>query len=62
VLVSGTRLFQMAALHASGPVPFSIGVPPISRALIDLPLFTQGLCTGAPAPQLSNALDVIVGR
>ena len=62
VLVGGTRVFRRALAHLSGPTPISTAVPPFDLSFIDLPLFVQGLCTGAPGPQLSNALDVLVGR
>jgi len=62
VLVGGSLFFHGQAVHLSGPTPFPVAVPPATFALIDLPLFVQGLCSGAPGPQLSNALDVVVGR
>ena len=61
-LITGNRLFQRQVVHGGGPTPFSIAVPPFDVSLIDLPIFVQGLCTGAPGAQLSNALDVLVGR
>jgi len=61
-LVGGTALFQLRALHAGGPTPFQLGLPPLDLSLIDLPVHVQGLVLGAPGAQLSNALDVVVGR
>jgi hypothetical protein len=62
VLVGGGTYFQLVAPHLSGPTPLALAVPPYDLALIDLPLFVQGLCTGAPGAQLGNALDVLVGQ
>ncbi len=62
VLIEGNRVFQLLGLHASGPVVFTRTLPPPSVALIDLPIFIQGACSGAPGAQLSNALDVLIGE
>jgi hypothetical protein len=62
VLVTGTRFFLLQAAHGGAPVQLSTAVPPVSVALLDLPIFVQGACTGAPGTRLSNALDVLVGR
>ena len=55
------RLFTLLAPHTGAPAAFA---PPIPNdlALLDLRIFSQGLCTGAPGARLSNALDVVIGR
>src|SRR5262245_1577188 len=55
------RFFELVAPHRGTAVSFHIPVP-LDPALIGLFLHVQGLVTGAPGPQLSNALDVIVGN
>ena len=55
------RLFWLVAPHSGVPVPFATLVPR-NVGLIGRALFVQVLCTGAPRMQLSNALDVILGR
>jgi hypothetical protein len=62
LLVGGHPLFALQAVHASAPIVLQVGVPPLDIALLDLPLFVQGLCDGAPGLRLGNALDVLVGR
>jgi hypothetical protein len=61
LLVGGTRYFQLTRAHASGPVAFSLAIPP-DVALLDVPVFVQGACTGAPGTRLGNALDVLIGE
>jgi hypothetical protein len=61
VLVGGRRLFQLLA-PSSGSTLLSAPMPPASAALIDLAVFSQGVCTGSPGPRLSNALDQVLGR
>jgi len=60
-LVTGNRIFVLSAPHASGPTLLQGNVPN-KMELIDLPVFVQGMCTGAPGTRLSNALDVLVGE
>jgi hypothetical protein len=61
VLVGGPAFFVLSTNHVSGPTAFAQPVP-ASSALIDLPIFVQGLCQGAPALRLSNALDLLIDR
>jgi len=56
-----SRLFLHARPHSGTPVTRWTAIPP-DPALLGRLLHVQALCTGAPGPQLSNALDVIVGR
>lgn len=60
VLVGGTRLLRRAQAHAGSTAPFSEPVPP-DLALCGLQAYSQGLCLGAPGPQLSSALDLVLG-
>jgi len=60
-LFSGRTLFLLSAPHAGGGVRLS-GPVPSTPALFGLPLHVQGICYGAPAARLSNALDVVVGN
>jgi hypothetical protein len=62
VLVGGAQRFLLQAVHNSGPTVLQGTVPAYSISLIDLPLFIQGACTGAPRVQLSNALGVVLSR
>lgn len=57
---SSRRLFQLLAPHAGGPVRFSAAVPP-DAALVNLQVFSQGACGGAPGATLGNALYLLVG-
>ena len=52
--------FVLGLAHAGGPVDFAQPVP-ATPALCGTPVFVQGLCTGAPGGQLSNALDLVLG-
>ena len=61
VLIGGPHYFQLATNHVSGPTPFAVPFP-VSSALIDLPIFVQGACAGAPGLRLSNALDLLIDR
>jgi len=56
----GPRLFRFAAAHNGTPTFFLRSIPS-DAALIGMRLHVQAVCTGAPGPQLSNALDVVVG-
>lgn len=62
VLVGGQLLFQLLGAEARNPVRLSASVPPYALALLDLPIYVQGACAGAPRAHLSNALDLLVGR
>jgi len=59
--ITSRRVFQLFAPHASGPVSFSVVVPP-KIELINLQIYVQGACSGAHGAVLSNALYVLVGR
>ena len=64
LLTTGERLFSVSVVNTRNPARFSLPMPaydPADLSLVDLPVFVQGLCTGAPA-RLSNALDVVIGR
>jgi hypothetical protein len=61
-LTSGPPVFLFQLPHVSNAVSFSTLIPPLSIGLLDLPLFVQGACSGAPGTRLSNAFDVLVGR
>jgi len=61
LLVGGAPYFQLVTNHVSGPTAFAVPIP-ASTALIDLPLFVQGACQGAPGMRLSNALDLLIDR
>lgn len=61
LLISGTPVFRLSARHAGGPAGFALLVPD-ELVLVNLTLHAQGLCSGAPGPRLSNALDVQIGR
>ena len=62
LLVGGQQTFFLQAVHASGPTVLTAAVPPYQLSLIDLPIYIQGLCSGAPGMRLSNALDVVLSR
>lgn len=47
--------------HNGTSVSFQPRVPN-DPALFGLPVYLQGICSGAPRAQLSNALDVVIGR
>jgi len=55
-VIGCTRVLQA---HAGDTAQFALHVP-IDTVLMNLHLSLQGLCTGAPGPQLSNALDEIL--
>lgn len=61
-LVGGQQRFFLQAVHTSGPTVLTGDIPPLTTALVDLPIYVQGLCSGAPGMRLSNALDVLLGR
>ena len=60
VLVAGSQLFARVRAHAGSLALFSQSIPN-NPSLVGFEATAQGLCTGAPAPQLSNALDVVLG-
>lgn len=60
ILVGGSRLFRAVQPHAGSTAAFSQPVP-ADAALCGLQTSSQGLCFGAPGPQLSNALDLVLG-
>jgi len=61
VLVDPTsmQLFRVIQGHTGGLSRFSLLIP-ADVALISLEMHLQGLCAGAPGPQLGNALDEIL--
>jgi hypothetical protein len=61
LLIGGALYFRLNAAHVSGPTSFAASIP-VDAALIDLPIFVQGLCQGAPGMRLSNALDLLIDR
>lgn len=61
VLVTGTRYFHLKRAHTGGPTFFQLSVP-ARVELIGVPMFVQGACASASGAQLSNALDVLIGR
>lgn len=58
--LTSLRFFTKSAPHAGNTLRFSSSVPP-DPALCGLRISLQGLCTGAPATQLSNAIDLRLG-
>jgi myo-inositol-hexaphosphate 3-phosphohydrolase len=58
--LASPRFFLLLQPHAGGAVSFQIQVPPES-GLCGLAASVQGLCTGAPADRLSNAVDLRFG-
>lgn len=60
LLVGGSRIFRRVQPHAGSAAAFSQPVP-ADVALCGLQASSQGLCAGAPGPQLSNALDLVLG-
>ncbi|MEM7203940.1 MAG: hypothetical protein AAF628_27010 [Planctomycetota bacterium] len=57
-LPSALVLAQVPTAGGSTTLPAPL---PTNPALCGLALSLQGLCTGAPGPQLSNALDAVLG-
>ncbi len=54
------RFFSKSAPHSGNTLHFSAAMPP-DPALCGLRISLQGFVTGAPAPKLSNALDLRLG-
>lgn len=61
VLVGGRQLLGLTQPHAGSLATFTAQVPP-SLALCGRRTYAQGLCSGAPRPRLSNALDLLLWR
>jgi hypothetical protein len=61
LLVQGRRIGVRQAPHAGTQVQFDELIPR-DVALINVAVHAQGVCTGAPGPRLSNALDMLIGR
>jgi len=61
LLVTGSRYFHLKRAHTGGPTLFQLRVPPRVE-LIGVPMFVQGVCADSSGAQLSNALDVLIGR
>ncbi len=60
-LVAGPPLVRLQQAHAGTLTTFDLPVPRLA-SLVHRTFHAQGLCTGAAGAQLSNALDVLVGR
>ena len=60
ILVGGQHLLRRIQPHSGGLVRFAESVPN-HLALYGLRACAQGLCTGSPGAQLSNALDLVLG-
>ena len=60
LLVAGRLLHLEILPHHGLPLYFSVPLP-YDASLCGIEVFAQGLCTGAPGPRLSNALDVVLG-
>ena len=60
ILVSGSRLLRKIQPHTGSSSAFTEPVP-ADLALCGLQTYAQGVCFGAPGPQLSNALDLVLG-
>jgi hypothetical protein len=60
LLVGGQPIFSMGQVHQGESVYFEAPVPS-SLALLGRVAYAQGLCTGSPGPQLTNALDITLG-
>jgi len=56
---TSTRFFLLLRHHTGGPVNYSIPVPN-DPALVNLQIFEQGACGGAPGLVLSNALGLVI--
>jgi PKD repeat protein len=59
--LSSTYYFTLSAIHLGNAVRFQAFLPN-DITLCGRLLSIQGLCRGAPAPRLSNAIDLRVGR
>jgi hypothetical protein len=59
--IASPRLFRQVAPQAGTTASFLAPIPR-NVSLIGRAMYVQGLCSGAPGLQLSNALDVIIGR
>ncbi|HEX6883518.1 MAG TPA: hypothetical protein VF530_09065 [Planctomycetota bacterium] len=59
LLVGGRHLFGLQQVHAGTSARFSVPVPPL-LALCGRRAYAQALVGGAPRPQLSNALDLLL--
>lgn len=60
LLVTGNLRYLAARGHNGGRVAFGVDLPPLI-SLCGLTGHAQGLCLGRPGPQLSNALDLVLG-
>ncbi|HEX6884026.1 MAG TPA: VCBS repeat-containing protein [Planctomycetota bacterium] len=60
-VLGSARVFQLVAAHAGAESAFVLPVP-LDLGLVGRAVYVQGLCSGAPRPQLSNALDLLVRR
>jgi len=60
LLLGGARYGRFLQSHASSTVIFSEPIP-TDVALCGLQATAQGACLGSPGPQLSNALDLVLG-
>jgi hypothetical protein len=60
LLIAGTTYFRAIELHSGDAVTYRRDIPN-QLSLVGLGACVQGLCTGAPGAQLSNALDLVLG-
>ena len=58
--MGGARYLVLNQPHLSSVAHFSIPIPRV-LSLCGMRLHAQGACTGGPGPQLSNALDFVIG-
>lgn len=54
------RLFRVGAQHLGGTATFDLTVP-LDLVFCGMPAHVQGSCWGAPARELSNAIDIVLG-
>ena len=59
--LASPRIFLRQVPHAGGTATVSVSIPN-TTAVCGLEIFTQGACYGSPGPQLTNALDAVIGQ
>jgi len=60
-VLQGAYVFDVFLPHAGDVVGFSPLVPD-DVSLRGFQIYTQGICFGSPGGQLSNAIDIVIGR
>ncbi len=60
-LSGSSRLLLALGSHGGGEVTFDLRLPDDPQ-LLGLEASLQAVCLGAPGPELSNALDIVLGR